>query len=580
MDITKKLQKIINEFDKKTINIVDGLTFSHAETIKRIEYISNSKYLSGDNDETGKKKPFYNISNYRVNIATRATDIDTKDIQIIADEPQFMPLSFILQKEVYNWMKDSNFAKTLNDMGYNRAKYGGVLLKKCEYEDEEEGEVMEIEIVDWRNVIVNPSNIGEIIIEKHFMDAEQLSEKMEVWDGVEDAMRMADKSPDGIVEVYEMHGSFQESLSPDGGDEFKYVRQCFFILKGAKDKMSVMYHYFEDSNPYKYLAWEEVSGRGLGRGVVEDGFEAQQWTNDAVVREKQVMELGSKLIFKTTDEKIQNNVLTDVMNGEIIKLSQGSDLSVVNTISGSLPEFRNLVQSWDTQYERVSSTFGAISGETMPGNTPYRTTAILNQEASSLFDYRREEAGIFLVEVFTDWVIPHLLKNFNKQHILSAEFSVEELKAIDDSYANHMANEEVNKLLDSGKPVYKEDYEQLKSGYKEMVQQSKGRRFLDIPKGMYKGWSPKVTIITTGEQKNKAAVLESLNNILMTAAKAPQVLTDPILSKVFSKILEVSGSGISPLSLAVDTQQSVGANTTQPTQPTAPEGAVPTNPIS
>ena len=104
---------------------------------------------------------------------------------------------------------------------------------------------------------------------------------------------------------------------------------------------------------------------------------------------------------------------------------------------------------------------------------------------------------------------------------------------------------------------------------------TKDKRFLDIPKGQYKNWKPKVTILTTGEQKNKAVILESLNNVLMTAAKAPQVLTDPTLSKVFAKILEVSGSGISPISLgmgqAIANQQSTDpAPQEVPVAPTLP----------
>jgi len=61
----------------------------------------------------------------------------------------------------------------------------------------------------------------------------------------------------------------------------------------------------------------------------------------------------------------------------------------------------------------------------------------------------------------------------------------------------------------------------------------------------------------------------------MTAAKAPQVLTDPTLSKVFAKILEVSGSGISPISLGmgqtITQTQSEPTDVAQPSQVAPPE---------
>lgn len=576
MDITKYLKQKMELWDNGSIQIIDGLTYNPKETFKKVIYYTESKYLSGSKDHRGKEKPFYNIVNFRVNVATRATDIDTKDIQIIADEPQFMPMSFLLQKEVYNWMKESNYAKTLNEMGATRAKYGEVLIKKC-IEDEDGQEELKIDVVDWRNVIVDPTDPDDLVIEKHYMNDQELSEKIGIWDDVEQAIDEARKTSDGKLEVLEVTGYIPEAMSPDGGDEYTFKIQKFFLyMKGKSNKSTnILYHEFLDEMHYKSLPWEKVNGR-LGRGIVEDGFEAQRWVNDAVVKEKEAMELGSKVIFKTTDTNIQNNVLSEVDNGDIIKITQGSDLSLVNTITNALPEYRQLIQAWDSQLEKTTSTFNAVTGETMPSGTAYRTTAILNQEATSMFDYRREEMGIFQVEIFTEWIIPFLLKRFNKAHILSAEFTPDELIAIDDSFANYEANQKVKQMILSGNPVYAEDYAKLVAETKDILKKTKDKRFLDIPKGQYKNWKPKVTIITTGEQKNKAVILESLNNVLMTAAKAPQVLTDPTLSKVFAKILEVSGSGISPISLGMGNSMSAQSTdvpdveTEVPVAPTLP----------
>lgn len=583
MDIETFLINKIGDWEKSTIQIADGLQFSQYQTLRRIEFYASSRYLQGqDNrDARGKIKPFYNVGNYRVNIATRATDIDTKDIQITADSPKFYPLSFILQKEVYNWMKETNFAQILNEMSHTRAKYGGVLLKKCEYEEEEEGEVMEIEVVDWRNTVTDPVCVTDVVIEKHYMDAEDFSEKMGTWDNVEKCIDLANASTDGKVEVYEIHATLPESYAPGGGDKYTFKPQCFFVLKNGNRGVdyTTLFHYYEEGDTYKYLPWERVPGRGLGRGIIEDGFEAQMWTNDAIIREKEAMEIGSKVVFKSTDPNVQNNILSEVENGQVLKISQGSDFAQANMITNAIPEFQNLVNKWNDQYERISSTPGVIAGETQPGNTPYRTTAILNQEANSMFDYRREEAGIFLTEVFTDWVLPYLIKKLNKKHILRAEFSQEELKAIDDSFANYMANEEVMNRILSGKPVYAEDYDKLVSGTKELLMKTGGHRFLDIPSCYFKGFDAKVTVVTTGEQRNKAVVLETLNNLLLTVAKAPQILQDPKLSMIFSKILETSGSGISPLSFGLAEASNTSPNAPQasPLNEMIPSGGMATN---
>lgn len=555
MDISKYIKQKIEQYERDEIEIVKGLTFNAYENFRTIEFIANSKYLSGQSDRRGKLKPFYNITNFRVNVATRATDIDTKDIQIQSDTPDHTTTAFLLQKGVYNWMKESNYAKKLNEMGYTRAKYGHLLIKKCEYNDDGEDE-LEIEVVDWNNVAyVDQTEPEKMVVERHYMDAQDLSEKMDVWENVEDAMDLIKKTKDGSIEVYEATGYIPDSFAPDGESEYDYKLQKFFLFfKGSKKDATVLYHEYLKESPYKSLAWEKVSKR-LGRGVIEDGFEAQKWVNDAVIKEKEAMELGSKVIFKSTDPNIQNNVLTEVENGQIIKISQGTDLSIANTITNALPEFSKLKTDWDGQYERVSSTFNAITGETMPSGTAFRSVAIQNQEATSMFDYRREEMGIFQVEVFTEWIIPFLIKKFNKPHILAAEFSPEELNQIDKDFGTFQANEKVNKLIDSGKLVYAEDYGAVLEAEIELLRRDKNVRFIDIPKGYFKNWEPRVTIITTGEQRNKAVVLESLNNILLTIGNAPQILTDPTMSKIFAKILEVSGTGISPLSLGLGQTQ-------------------------
>ena len=60
-DISKTLTE---KFDS-TAELTEGLNYSLKDTNKQIEYITNSKYLSGDLDEFGREKPYYNISNFR-----------------------------------------------------------------------------------------------------------------------------------------------------------------------------------------------------------------------------------------------------------------------------------------------------------------------------------------------------------------------------------------------------------------------------------------------------------------------------------------------------------------------------------
>jgi hypothetical protein len=70
-----------------------------------------------------------------------------------------------------------------------------------------------------------------------------------------------------------------------------------------------------------YLPYEEVDGRGLGKGVIESLFEAQVWTNYSEKQKKDMLDLAAKIIFQTTDGNIAaQNVLTDSEVGQIVSV--------------------------------------------------------------------------------------------------------------------------------------------------------------------------------------------------------------------------------------------------------------------
>lgn len=579
-DIIQELNDIQRSYYQDSIAIFDGLSYSQYKTLKQVEFYTNSKYLTGNKDNLGREKPFYNIVNAKVNFATTATDLDTKDVQIISENPASFDKSFLIQKEVHNWMKESNFALTLNEIGETRARYGGVIVKKVIKDGE-----LKLEIPEWKNLITDQVDIERgAKIEKHYMTPAEYSQIHEAFNGgvsLDDVLKMATntrrlnmmkttKTPTKYIVVWEIHGEFPETYLDDTKDENKYSNQ-YHIVIGDKEKKQLHVHgEVEKESPYKYLPWRKVPGRALGVGVVEDGFEAQIWTNDAKMREKEVMEISSKVGFKTTDPKMQNNILTDLDNGFILKMSPGHDIQQLNTVSNAIPEFSNLVTSWDQQYGKVASTFEANTGENLPSSTPFRLAVMQSQNANSLFNYRRQELGIFLTEIFTDWIIPFLVKKMNTEHILAADFSHEELKMIDESFSISEANKQFfDRILNEDEAVSQETYDQMYNANLEFIQSTKGRRFLKIPKDYFKDVKSKIDIVTTGEQINKSAVLESLNNIMTTVAQNPAILDNPILSQIFARIVEITNVGLSPISMGIGLNKPVQSQQAPQGQPIA-----------
>lgn len=550
--LLKKINEIIKSYEKDTIEIVDGLDYNQKRILDKVEYYWNSRYLNNQRDDLGRVKPFYNISKFRTNVATRATDLDVKDIKVESDKPNNRVKSMLLNHEIYKWMKETNLSKTLNEFGATRAKYGGALLKKSKKDGK-----LKLDVVEWKNVITDQVNIMDgVIIEKHYMSPIELSKKMDVWENVKDAIELAEKKDKNSkrteekVPVFEVHGEFEEEYLPKevleklGIEEPKddVYHQMMFIIAGEEgSKQVILYSEKEDELPYKYLAWDNVSGRALGIGIVEDGFEAQMWTNDAIIAEKNVMDLAGKVFIKTTSKTLGNNAISDMPNGMVIELNEGEDASLLNLLPSSIPQFQNLVDKWNQQYERATNTFEAVTGETLPANTPLGSVAIQSSQASSFFDYRREEAGIFWTEVFTEWVLPYIVKQINKEHILASDFSAEELAYIDENFATYQANQVAKDAILSGRIITQEDLDQFIEFQLQFLQKDGKRRYIDIPKDYFKDFESKITIDPTGEKKNKQTALQSLDNIFVKIASNPTILQNPDLVKTLNQMLEMSG---------------------------------------
>jgi hypothetical protein len=66
-----------DEYCSGTIEVIPGYEFSRHVTLCTIELYYNSKFISGSKDGLRRKKRFYNICKFRMNVAIRATDLDT-----------------------------------------------------------------------------------------------------------------------------------------------------------------------------------------------------------------------------------------------------------------------------------------------------------------------------------------------------------------------------------------------------------------------------------------------------------------------------------------------------------------------
>jgi len=549
----------------KTIDLVDGLPFSQKKTIRTIEFYNNSKYLNGQKDELGRDKPFYQILNAICDVENAAKDLDTKDINITSDDGNHYLESWLMSKDIQVWMKEVNFAKTLNDMRDTHTRYGSLLVKKVVKKDEKGKKMLSLELPEWKNTTTDQVNIIQgVIVETHWMTPVELS-KMTEWKNIDEVLSKC-KGVNKRIPIHEIRGEFDQATFKECNgekytpkDEKKFSYQLYYIAGNPteagttekNDRFIPCYCEDDTDRVYKYLARKPRAGRSFGVGVVEEGEEAQVWTNDAVLKQHRAMEYTTKVVGQSASKKLKGrNLLNEVDDGTILEHEDGKPITALNLLpAGGLQQYSNLIQQWYNQLEKTTSAYSAQRGETPPSGTPFRLQATVLQQSSSVFKTLQQEFGIFLTEIFEDWVMPYLSSRLNREHILAYEFSPDELKNIDKLFSIKEAGSRSVKMILGDKPFTQEDYDAWLQVADDFIKSTKGQRFIQIPENFYKGFKAKLTVNITGEQRNKAATLESLSNILTVYASNPNMANDPVASQLLARIIELSGAGISPVAI-------------------------------
>lgn len=600
MKLFEDLNYLEGMYEDGGVQLYENLEYNIRDIIKMAEFYSLSRYLTGMKDDLGRDKSFYNVVNFRVTIAKTATEFDIKDFVASSDDPSQWVQTMLFNQEAYEWMKRTRFSRFLNRYALNRPKYGGVVYKRVE----EAGE-LHVEVCDWRNILCDQVDIvGSPIIEKHYLSPLDFYAKKGKWDNVDAALELfeekkkKDDEAVGRLEVWEVTGlmsenAYREVTGQEELEDEEYTLQKHYVLMSEEEKdRMVFYSTKPKSVDYRYLAWEAVPGRGLGRGVIEEGEEGQVWTNDSMLKQKNTMDIAGRVLIKTDADNVANNIL-EVDDGKIFKLEPGRDMQAMQLAPAAIGNYENMVAQWNAQLDKATSTFDANTGETMPSGTPYSQTALLNQVAQRPFAFRQEEAAIDLEEMFNEWVIPHIIRKIKKEHILASEFDETTLEALDESVANKEGREVMKDAafgaleqamaggLSPQIPVIDNEVESARADRLESLRGSGAKRYVKIPDDFFDGFVGKMTLNITNEQQNKAAVMQSLSQILQAVQGSfnPQtgtfmLLEDPVLAKIFGTIIETAGVGLSPAELGLGR----GQKTEPQPQPTSPEPTAPVTP--
>lgn len=572
-NIHELVRQTRDEYQRNDIDTVEGLSFNMYDRIIENEFLTSGHYMSGDYDENGDLKPFHDIITRILENQRTAEEVDTKDMDITTDDPDYYVRASLISKFNQDWMDENHMDKFHNDAIEIRGKHGGLLVKVTEDSDD-----LSLEVTDWTSFSGDAADLenGVKVVDNFYTPSDLVKKAEEMsWDmeAVHRAIKLyaiADQDDEykeqrettgKYVLVREVSGTLERTYIDEDAEEYEYSYQVHYVAgsefhddKGEKG-VTLDSQELEES-PYYYLPYKKrtSAGKMLGIGMVERARHSQISTNVAAQQYKYSLDLASTHLLQSSSKNLKGkNVITNVKRGSILKHDDGKPISSVDMSPQALAHLQGYMAQWQNQVDRATGTFAVATGEELPSGTPYRLGAIMDQNAQSSFDLRREEYAIFLNRIYKERVIPFLIRQIRKKDTLKLKFSPEELKDLDRDTANYRVDRELVKQyldgeFDNVPPAMKfavmdvKREEMLNEVDGELKKGKNRRNVTDFPDRYWADVADKLYVNITGERKDKATMLESVNNVLMQYIQLkPQLDLDPNARKLFNQIVETAG---------------------------------------
>ena len=537
--------------------------------VKTILY-TNSELLNGKKEFT----PVRNITRPILNLQHRTEEIEVKDVQIYVDDPDKYHLSFLVRKyhdDVF--IVENNIDEFFDELNVSRIDYGAGLSKQLNKPCPEVVHLETIAFCDQTDMISGPIGL------EHYYSADQLlamgkfgwgNSKNGATASIQDVIKLSRpekkdvknsivaKTPGRYIKVYEVHGNLPKKFADpmDQSEEYEtriYI-VCFYQKQNSEDLQGIiLYTAPEPESPFKLVkrtGQSDIYGRALGFGGGEELFEAQVWTNYAVIRQQGLLDATSKVILQTDDPTItQKQKVRDMENLSVIDFAPGTKgLSQVDTVPRSMVLFENAVTEWENHAKDMGAAQDPIQGKSTGTGDPFAT--IKNQVAQSqgLHDYRRGIFARHLEEIYKDWIIPHIQKKLTEGTTFLSELSLDELQFVSSALIVNQTNDFVKDRILKGVIPTPQQIQAFQEQAQQTFQKKGNKHFIEILKGEFKDVKLGVKVNIAGKSKDLAGMVDKLTNVFRTIIASPYILQSPPIASLFNRIIEAAG--LDPIDLS------------------------------
>lgn len=587
-----------------SIEVVPGYLFNQYDTIKRCHLYINSKFEDSSLYQ-GKEKFFDNKIKPKRDRIAAFLNIDTKDIKVISKSGSDNPYkTLVAQKELEYYLKDNDYAKKLNDMAEVPVDFGSVVLKKTK---------KGAEVVDLRRFFCDPTvdtlQRSRFVTFKHLLTISELKAKVkDGWDKaaidriIEWKKRTLNSSTAGTsyeqngminvirsspyIEVYERFGEVEKGLLDERGEwSDDLVRSLFICAEPMSTSQNEQGKYIGENGavlfksewkgeyPVDEFHYYKTPGRWLGIGVVESLFLPQERINELANQKRVSMELSTLHLFQTKENTIVNNVLTDLQNGDII-ISDSGIQPLVNE-ERNLAAFSSEEQYYMNSIDSISFVSPQIGGETIPTSTPATNAVLQQNNATSVFNFKRQNFANFIRRFLRKFVLPELLKQISTEHILRFVGDYEQTTRLNIAIATSYANAEAHDKIMKGKSVTPEDFQMMVA---KNLQSLKGKEeiHLQVQDAWFDDIDLDFDILIDNEQQSTDVIANNTWQMVQALAANPQALENPVTRALifdYAEKVGINPTKLESMNVSPMQQQGQGLPNAQPQQTPIGQGA-------
>lgn len=550
------------------ITMPGGYSFSTHNTLQKIFAYYDGYFLKGDKDNLGIRKDFFQIIKPTVDLATKFIDLDTGNIMFRSEEGLHAERVWLMNKEFRYWVKNSDFATLLNEIGdeYPRSH---VWIKKVNNKWEKVPPTNMRFKANAKNADNSPFLYEVIEFSRSY-----LVKMKDKWNQPGELEKLLEENPNAKTflgyDCYDKNNDggydwtirITKPLNDKNNAEANRSAESLFIDgKGNEEiPVCVVHKATVKKHPYRELVWERKDGRLLAFAYPEYLFANQMRRNEVKHLEKLALYLKALQIFVSNDDTIGQNAITNVKIGQILKTS--GRLEKVRMDNVDLSAYNNENTDWDNNTTKKTFDTPIARGDSLPSQTPLGLGELQAQMTASFFERKRENFAIFVKKLLYEDILPDFKKDRRSRHSLMIESNDKDFAKFARIMAKNLVDKQLKTLKDSGQVIPGKNIIETEKARIEEDLLSRNHIEINIPEGYYDEQEIKMTIeiVITGESSNTQNKYQGLQLALQTMASNPTILANEGTRQIFFKVLELMGIPAMDLGLLDETVRASAAN--------------------